>query len=245
MIVGKDETIGQLLVRTLHLAGRIIPYVKRITERGIRMKKGKRIVFIGDSITDSGRREDPEHIGTGYVRIVHDYIKVSCPTNQVEILNRGISGDRVTDLASRWKEDVIALNPAIVSISIGINDVWRQVDRPEMEQVYPDQFEKIYANLLEQVKAETNAEIILMEPTLIQEDIFSEGNEKLIPYVEIVHRLSKKYQAIVVPTHKVFINYVIGNPNYKLTTDGVHMNSAGNMLMAKTWLETILPKLAF
>ena len=172
------------------------------------MEKEKRIVFIGDSITDSGRREDPEHLGTGYVRIIHDYLKVNYPTKNLEIVNRGIGGNRVTDLASRWKEDVLALNPAIVSILVGINDVWRQVDSPEIEQVYPAQFEKIYANLLEQVKEETNAKIILMEPTLIQEDIFSLGNEKLIPYIEIVHRLAKKYQAVVVPTHEVFINYV-------------------------------------
>ena len=205
------------------------------------MEKEKRIVFIGDSITDSGRREDPEHLGTGYVRIIHDYLKVNYPTKNLEVVNRGVSGNRVTDLAARWEEDVLALNPAIVSILVGINDVWRQVDSPEIEQVYPAQFEKIYANLLEQVKDETNAEIILMEPTLIQEDIFSLGNEKLIPYIEIVHSLAKKYQAVVVPTHEVFINYVKSNNNYKLTTDGVHMNSAGNLLIAKTWLDTVLP----
>lgn len=209
------------------------------------MDKGKRIIFIGDSITDSGRREDPNHIGTGYVRIIHDYLKVTYPTKQLDILNRGIGGNRVTDLANRWKEDVVALNPAIVSISIGINDVWRQIDRPEIEQIYPVQFEMIYANLLEQIKAETNAVIILMEPTLIQEEIFSVGNAKLIPYVEIVNRLAKKYQTIVVPTHEVFINFIKSNRKYKLTTDGVHMNSAGNMLMAKTWLETVLSEMDF
>lgn len=205
------------------------------------MEMGKRIVFIGDSITDSGRREDPDQIGTGYVRIIHDYLKVTYPTKQLNILNRGIGGDRVTDLASRWNEDVIALNPTIVSISIGINDVWRQVDRPEIDQVYPVQFEQVYAKLLEQIKAKTNARIILMEPTLIQEDIHSEGNVKLIPYVAIIHRLAEKYQAVVVPTHEVFINYIKSNRNYKLTTDGVHMNTAGNMLMAKTWLDTTVP----
>lgn len=205
------------------------------------MEKEKRIVFIGDSITDSGRKEDPEHLGNGYVRIIHDYLKVNYPTKNLEVVNRGISGNRVIDLANRWKEDVLALNPAIVSILVGINDVWRQVDSPEIEQVYPAQFERIYANLLEQVKAETNAKIVLMEPTLIQEDIFSLGNEKLIPYIEIVHSLAKKYQAVVVPTHDVFINYVKSNNGYKLTTDGVHMNSAGNLLIAKTWLDNVLP----
>lgn len=200
------------------------------------MEKEKRIVFIGDSITDSGRREDPGQIGTGYVKIIHDYLKVTYPTKQLDILNRGISGDRVIDLANRWVDDVINLNPDIVSISIGINDVWRQIDLPEIEQVFPNQFEQIYADLLSQIKTETDAEIILMEPTLIHEDIHSEGNEKLIPYVEIVNKLAMKYQAIAVPTHEIFINYLKSNSDFQLTIDGVHMNSAGNMLMAKTWL---------
>lgn len=200
------------------------------------MEKGKRIVFIGDSITDSGRREDPNELGTGYVKLIHDYLQVTYPNKQLTIVNRGISGDRVTDLAKRWEEDVIALNPDIVSISIGINDVWRQLDNPEMKQVLPEEFEKVYDNLLSQIKTKTTAEIVLMEPTLIEEDIQAEGNLKLIPYVKIVNDLAKEYQAAIVPTHEVFINYLRSNRTDQLTTDGVHMNSAGDMLMAKTWL---------
>lgn len=202
------------------------------------MEKGKRIVFIGDSITDSGRREDPNQIGTGYVRIIHDYLIVTYPDKKLDILNKGISGDRVTDLAFRWGTDVIELDPDIISISIGINEVWRQLDQTVLDQVYPDKFEEIYDNLLTQVKEKTTAQVILMEPTVIEEHIQSEGNKKLIPYVEIVHKLAVKYQAMVVPTHKEFIDYLKKTSKYKLTTDGVHMNTAGNMLMAKSWLNT-------
>lgn len=197
----------------------------------------KQILFIGDSITDSGKNEDPEQIGTGYVRILHDYLKITCPAEQLTIINQGISGNRITDLASRWERDVISLNPDIVSVSIGINDVWRQLDRKEMEQVYPEQFVQVYRDLLSEVKAKTHAEIILMEPTVIEEDIQSEGNTKLIPYVDIIHKLGKEFQAIVVPTHKKFMDYLQAANEYKLTTDGVHMNSTGNMLMAVSWLE--------
>lgn len=202
------------------------------------MGEVKRILFIGDSITDSGQREDPEKIGTGYVKLIHDYLKVTYPDKQLTILNKGISGDRVTDLAKRWEADVIALEPDIISISIGINDVWRQLDRKALVQVYPDKFERIYNDLLAQVKEKTTAQIVLMEPTIIEEDIQSQGNKKLMPYVEVIHRLAARYRAMIVPTHEVFINYLKTTSNYKLTTDGVHMNTAGNMLMAKTWLNT-------
>ena len=201
------------------------------------MTKAKRILFIGDSITEWGRLEDPEQLGENYVRIIHDYLRVTYPESKFEIINKGIGGNRVTDLASRWQDDVIALSPDIVSISIGINDVWRQVDQPEMEQVYPDKFEQVYDGLLAQLKAETNATIVLMEPTVIGEEIDSSGNEMLIPYVQATHKLVEKYQTKLVPTHEVFLDYLKKNTNYNLTIDGVHMNSAGNMLMAKSWLQ--------
>ncbi|MEK1832492.1 hypothetical protein AAAC51_36970 [Priestia megaterium] len=77
----------------------------------------------------------------------------------------------------RWEEDVIKLNPDYISILIGINDVWRQLDYREKEQVYPDQFKEIYRGLLARVKDRTKAKLILMEPTIIEEDRNSEGNK--------------------------------------------------------------------
>ncbi len=196
----------------------------------------QRVVFIGDSITWWGIGEG-ETIGTGYVRLLHDYLKVSYPERDFEIFNKGISGNRVTDLAERWEQDVISLRSDIVSISIGINDVWRQVDSPEIDQVYPEKFEGIYDSLLKNVSEKTNASIILMEPTIIGEDVQSLGNTLLKPYIESVHRLADKYSATLVPTHQAFIEFLESSNENPLTIDGVHMNSMGNMLMAKTWIQ--------
>ena len=207
------------------------------------MRKDDKIVFIGDSITEWGREGDPEDIGTGYVRLIHDYLVTTYPEKKPVVLNRGIGGHRIPDLANRWQTDVIDENPAYVSVSIGINDVWRQLDQFEDEQVYPEQFEAIYVDLLDQVKEKTNAIIILMEPTIIEENIQSEGNQKLIPYAEIVQKLAKKFEAIYVPTHKAFIQFLKANTEYKVTIDGVHTNSAGNMLMAQTWIRAFEDKL--
>ncbi|MGP4041521.1 SGNH/GDSL hydrolase family protein [Gracilibacillus sp. D59] len=200
------------------------------------MDIGKRIVFIGDSITEWGRYEDQEGIGTGYVRLVHDYLRVTIPEKNFEILNRGIGGDRIINLKERWQQDVIDLEPDVVSISIGINDVWRQLDHPEMEQVTPEVFEATYRHLLEQVKS---CQLILMEPTVIEEDLNSEGNKLLKNYVKIVQQLAREYDAVLVPTHKACVYYLENNNGYALTTDGVHMNSAGNTLMAKAWMEAV------
>jgi acyl-CoA thioesterase I len=201
------------------------------------MKKGDKMIFIGDSITEWGRGGDPEDIGTGYVRLIHDYLVTAYPERKPIVLNRGVGGHRIPDLAERWQTDVIDENPAYVSISIGINDVWRQIDPLEEGQVYPEQFEAIYIDLLNQVKEKTNAVMILMEPTVIEENLESEGNKKLKPYAEIVKKLAEKYEAVYVPTHQAFIEYLRANTEYKLTIDGVHTNSTGNMLMAQTWLK--------
>ncbi|MCK6206120.1 SGNH/GDSL hydrolase family protein [Bacillus infantis] len=199
--------------------------------------KSKKLLFIGDSITDHGRREDPEQIGFGYVRNLRDYYLTSFPEKEFEFINRGVSGNRVTDLADRWKADVIDIQPDVVSISIGINDVWRQLDSPGIVQIDPGRFKEVYQDLLTQVREETEAEIVLMEPTVIEEDVHSEGNRLLTPYVEAVHELAEQFNAVVVPEHKAFIRYLESGGKLKLTTDAVHMTSAGDMLMARTWVQ--------
>ncbi|MEH7380157.1 SGNH/GDSL hydrolase family protein [Bacillus sp. JJ1533] len=196
----------------------------------------QRIVFIGDSITWWGINEG-DSIGTGYVRLLHDYLKVSNPQRDFDVINKGISGNRVIDLAERWDQDVISFQPDIVSISIGINDVWRQIDTPDMEQVFPQRFEEVFENLLIKTKEKTKASIILMEPTVISEEVLGKGNSMLKPYIDIIHRLAEKYNAVMVPTHQAFISFLKHKKDIPLTIDGVHMNSLGNMLMAKTWIQ--------
>ncbi|MBU7591165.1 SGNH/GDSL hydrolase family protein [Metabacillus halosaccharovorans] len=198
-----------------------------------------KLLFIGDSITRCGRHEDPEGIGSGYVRLIHDYYKTNRPTENYEFINRGVGGDRIIDLNARWEQDVIQINPDMLSISIGINDVWRQLDSRDQKQIYPEEFEHIYVKLLNRVREKTKAEIVLMEPTVIEEDIEAEGNQKLKSYVKIIHKLSDQFEATLVPTHQAFLTFLKAKADYKLTRDGVHMNSAGNMLMATTWLNNV------
>ncbi|WP_342743640.1 SGNH/GDSL hydrolase family protein [Halobacillus massiliensis] len=198
-----------------------------------------KIVLIGDSITDSHRGADPEGLGDGYVRLLRDFYVTSFPGKELLFVNKGVSADRITDLEVRWQEDVLEEKPDWVSVSIGINDVWRQLDNPGMDQVQPEQFLTIYRRLLQQAAEKTDSRLILMQPTVIEEKPSSKGNQLLKEYVEIVDQLAKEYDAILVPLHKVFISYLKKNGPVPLTTDGVHMTTTGNMLMFKTWREAV------
>ncbi len=189
-----------------------------------------KIIFIGDSITASNKNTDPDRLGDGYVRMIKEFLP-----KEVTVINKGVNGHRVTDLAFRWQRDVIDLEPDLLSVSIGINDVWRQLDSPQLQQIDVSQFEEVYRGLLSQLSTKTK--LVLMEPTIIKENTESQGNQLLIPYVEVVRKLAKEFKAVLVPTHDVFINHLNKKPDVSLTTDGVHMRRKGNELMAKTWLE--------
>lgn len=189
-----------------------------------------KIIFIGDSITASNKNTDPDRLGDGYVRMIKEVLP-----KEVTVINKGVNGHRVTDLAFRWQRDVIDLEPDLLSVSIGINDVWRQLDSPQLEQVDASKFKVVYRELLTQLSPKTK--LVLMEPTIIKENTGSQGNQLLIPYVEVVRELAKEFKAVLVPTHEIFLSHLTKKPDVSLTTDGVHMRRKGNELMAKTWLE--------
>lgn len=200
--------------------------------------KGDKIVFIGDSITDKGRKTDPLKLGGGYVRVLHDYFATARPELSLSIVNEGTGGNRVIDLQRRWRLDVLDHKPDWLSVSIGINDVWRQLDSPDAEQVYPDRFEAVYRSLLELTRDEVpGCRFILMQPTVIKEIPDSAGNRMLKPYVDIVNKLAQEFAAILVPTHTAFLDFLHRGTGRPLTTDGVHMTTLGDMLMATTWLK--------
>lgn len=198
-----------------------------------------KIVFIGDSITDKGRKKDPLKLGSGYVRMLHDYLTLEYPKLTLKIINEGVSGNRVIDLEKRWQMDVLDHRPQWLSISIGINDVWRQLDSPDAEQVYPERFEAVYRKLLKQTLALPHCKLILMQPTVIKEYPDSTGNTLLKSYVDIVDRLAEEFNAILVPTHRTFNDFIQCETGKDLTTDGVHMTPLGDTLMASTWIKAV------
>ena len=206
-----------------------------------KLSRESRVLFIGDSITDAGRGADKEEqIGNGYVRLVRDLLRAKDPANAPHVINRGISGNKVTDLSARWERDVIASDPHLLSVMIGINDVWHGLNPAWAPGVDIDDYTAIYRDLLTRTrKGLPNCRVVLMEPTVIDPPAPAEGNEKLQPYVKAVNALAKEFAGTVVaavPTHTAFVNARTARPDIVWAPDGVHPSTSGHMLIARTWL---------
>src|SRR6478735_9002201 len=117
------------------------------------------MLFIGDSITDAGRRDDPEGLGFGYVRVVAEAF--AARGDRRVIVNRGISGDRIGDLRERWDADVMELEPSILTVYVGVNDTWRRFDQGVATAAAD--FESTYRDLLDRARAAFNPRLILVE----------------------------------------------------------------------------------
>jgi lysophospholipase L1-like esterase len=202
------------------------------------LSREARWLFIGDSITDCGRRQCPDELGGGYVRMVRDLLHAGYPAFAPTVINRGISGNKIGDLRSRWDEDVLAHQPDLVSIKIGINDVWHGLGDNRDGGTTIEKFREGLAEVLQKLKeVHPEVTIVLCEPSVIWPPAPAEGNETLQPYIQAVREIGAQFEAkCVVPLHGAFTKSREARPDIDWAPDGVHPRSSGHMLIARTWL---------
>ena len=189
-------------------------------------------VFIGDSVTDCGREVEPPY-GDGYVR---EIVRSGLLTG--EIINVGISGNRLIDLEKRWQVDVLDHKPTLLSIAIGINDMWRRYDDNDITPT--EYFRERYDRILSLTQAICNPQFVLCEPFLLPvQDEMNSWREDLDPKIEIVHEMAKKFDAFVVPfdQHFTALSGVVSMA--KIAEDGVHPTVFGHSEMSRLWLATV------
>jgi len=200
------------------------------------------LLFIGDSITDCGRAYpigEGNRLGNGYVALVDNFIKAVYPKLIIKIMNTGISGNRITDLKSRWKRDVLELNADRISIMIGINDVWHQVEDPfASNQVIKKLYRKIYRELIESVINEVE-DIILITPYFLELDKNDPMRKMMDKYSNVVKELSLEYGTIFIDAQHSFDQYLKYYSQDTLSYDKVHPNLTGHMIIASSFLKAI------
>ena len=190
-------------------------------------------------MTDCDRdRNDSYSLGSGYPALIAAYLWSHFPCLKLTILNRGASGDRVYDLATRWEDDCIKLQPDWVSILIGINDTWRRFDSSIISPI--EEFEKTYRKLLDQVVENTQARLVLCEPFVLDFPPDRRAwRPDLNPRIEVVRQLAAEYSAILVPLDGLFAAACTKAEPAFWADDGVHPTLAGHGLIAKAWVEAV------
>ena len=199
------------------------------------LRKGERILFLGDSITELGMNPN------GYVALLREELSARNPEVGIEIIGAGISGNKVTDLEKRLGKDVIERHPTIVVIYIGINDVWHWA-LANHKGTTKEEFERLLREIVARIQY-SGAEVVLCTPSVIGEK--SDGTNPQDPLLEEYCAISRKIasdQGIrLCDLRKAFIAYLTAHNRENseksvLTTDGVHLNNAGNRLVADEML---------
>lgn len=208
----------------------------------INLKNNDIILFQGDSITDGnrGRSSDLNHIhGHGYQYILAAELSADNIEKNVEFINRGISGNKISDLYDRWTDDCLNLNPTILSILIGVNDIGAAFNSGE--EINPEYYEKTYHALLDRV-LEKNPQtlIIIMEPffgTSKDAEFDKYYKEHIGTIAKKAKKVAKDYNAVFVPLQDMFLEYSEKTDIFKLIWDGVHPTTLGHELIARRWKE--------
>jgi len=204
------------------------------------------ILFQGDSITDAGRSKKQEHpnsgksFGTGYANLIAAWLLEEMAGKNLTIYNRGISGNKVFQLAERWEKDCLDLKPNVLSILIGVNDYWhfRDGKYDGTPEIYEDDFRKLLTRTKETLP---DLKLIICEPFVLTETraVDESWLEPFSAYQENAAKIAREFDAVWVPFQSAFNQGLEQAPATYWTEDGVHPSMAGAQLMANAWLEVL------
>jgi len=209
------------------------------------MEKQKVVLFQGDSITDCGRvREDLNSLGIGYPNMIKGYLGVKYPEEFV-FINKGISGDRIVDVYARIKRDIINLKPDYMSILIGVNDVWHELDGV-YNGISAEKFEMLYDLLISEVLEELPyVKIMIIAPFVLEVEgttslksdplRWSFFKEEVALRAEAAKRVAEKYHLSFVELQNVWNKRCNLAPASYWLCDGVHPTAMGHWIIMEAW----------
>ncbi len=209
-------------------------------------EKGNTILFQGDSITDAGRDKEKElpnvarSFGLGYAFLASSALLNALPGKNLTMYNRGISGNKVYQLAERWQKDCLDLKPDVLSILIGVNDYWHKRNGKYDGTV--EVYENDYRKLLQETKAKLpNVKLVICEPFYVVNTsaVDETWAAPMKEYQAAAKKIASEFGALWVPFQKVFDEAVKHAPATYWTGDGVHPAMPGAQLMAEAWLRVV------
>lgn len=208
-------------------------------------EKNDTVLFIGDSISDYERKRPVGEglfnaWGRSYVADAASLLCCMYPELQLRIINMGISGNQVRDLDRRWQTDVMGLKPDWVSVLIGINDVWRQFDSPQMPETHVplEEFEATYEKLIKETLPHVKG-MILMTPYFMEPNRKDPMRARMDEYGKAVRRLAEKYQLVFVDLQEGWDRLFEHMHPCNIAWDRIHPNQIGCMYIAKQFLKAV------
>jgi len=250
----------QATLATVGIPGIINAAFKHQPVKSIRLEKNSVVLFQGDSVTDGGRERNPTKynssnadrsaeyndcnvFGSGYAMLAGTRLLFNHPKKQFKIFNRGISGNKVHQLAERWKEDCLDLKPSVLSILIGVNDYWHTLSHGYKGTA--ETYRTDLTALIERTRqALPDVQLIIGEPFALK-DVQAVTNEwypAFDEYRAIARSIANDQKAVFVPYQKVFDEALSAAPASYWSFDGVHPSIPGNMLMANAWMKAVSVK---
>lgn len=204
------------------------------------------VLFQGDSITDAGRNKRQElpnnawSFGMGYANHIGSWLLEEMPAKNLTVYNRGISGNKVYQLAERWDKDCLDLKPNVLSILIGVNDYWhfRNGEYDGTPEIYENDFRDL---LTRTKKALPDLKLVICQPFILTgtSAVDESWVEPFSVYQANAKKISDEFGATWVPFQEAFDRAIeLADPTY-WAADGVHPSMAGAQLMANTWLEAL------
>lgn len=208
----------------------------------MKFQKHSKILFIGDSVTDCGWREQVyQPLGNGYVHFAANLLYAANPELELDIINRGIGGNTIRDLRKRLESDCLQLTPDLVSILIGVNDVWRRHSEPERlsEAVDLDEYEATYRSVLKDIISSRLCRVVLVEPFMFCTESNNAMLSDLRTYMQIVRNIAKEFDCVLVPL-QYHLDIAMKNVPPKVwSADMVHPHAWAHAWIAQKWIEVV------
>ncbi len=242
----KTLALGAAGTATVGTFSNSVSAQERSEHPGSLIQPGSTILFQGDSITDAGRSrpeaEKPNNqkaLGNGYAWMAASQLLVGMSDAKLNIYNRGISGNKVFQLADRWEKDCLSLKPDVLSILIGVNDIWHRLNGKYDGTV--ETYETDLRALLDRTrKALPEVKLVICEPFVLK---CGAVDDKWFPLFDQFRKaasdVTKEQHALFVPFQSMFDEAVNYAPPEHWAKDGVHPSPFGAQLMAHGWVKTV------
>ncbi len=241
----RSATIGT--IASLSIPSIVSATINNSKNKKVRLEKNDIVLFQGDSITDWWRDRNNKNandfgaLGQGYPFLASCQLLSKYPEKGLQLYNRGISGNKVFELADRWDTDCLSLKPNVLSILIGVNDFWHTIGLGYKGtiDIYRDDYKKL---LTRTRQALPNVKLIIGEPFSVK-GMSAIDNNRWYPafdaYRQAARELATEFDATFIPYQSIFDKALETAPGIYWTNDGVHPSTAGASLMANAWLQVV------